>query len=130
MDPADGLTPPPDPVGANSRGGCRHRLAALADIPDGDARGFAVDLGRTRRTVIVLRTGDAVTGFVDACPHMGVPLPWRGGGYLTNDGRFLRCVNHGALFDHDGLCVFGPCKGQRLTPQRLEIVDGDVWLIA
>ena len=116
-------------AGAAGRGARRRRLAALADIPDGDARGFAVDDGRTRRTIIVLRDGDAVTGFVDACPHMGVPLPWRGGPYLTEDGRYLRCVNHGALFDRAGLCVYGPCKGQRLAPQRLELSDGAVWLV-
>ena len=107
----------------------RYRLAALADIPDGTARGYAVEIGRTRRTVIVLRNGDSVTGFADACPHMGVPLPWRGDEYLTPDGRFLRCATHGALFELDGNCVFGPCKGKSLARENLDIVDNAVWLV-
>lgn len=107
----------------------RHRLCALSDVPDGAARGFVADLGRTSRKVIVLRHGDDVSGFADACPHMGVPLPWHEGDYMSEDGRFLRCANHGALFDHDGKCVFGPCRGEYLPPETVEVVDGDVWLI-
>jgi nitrite reductase/ring-hydroxylating ferredoxin subunit len=122
MDPAGRLT------GARTRR--RHRLAALADIPDGTVRGFAVNLGTRRHRVIVLRRGERVAGFADACPHMGVPLPWRADEYLTPDGRFLRCANHGALFDLDGLCVSGPCKGERLARATIEIADGAVWLVA
>ena len=123
MDPAGRLNAPP------RRRGRRVRLAALADIADGTARGFQYEAGRTLRRVVVLRSGDAVTGFADACPHMGVPLPWHADDYLTPDGRHLRCASHGALFDREGLCVFGPCKDKRLSPQRLEVVDGIVWLL-
>ena len=107
----------------------RPRLGPLSDIPAGGARGYVADLGRTSRKVIVLREGERVTGFGDACPHMGVPLPWRPDDYLTGDGRYLRCANHGALFDRDGKCVFGPCKGERLPGEVLEIVDGEIWLV-
>lgn len=114
----------------DSAGGVRrHRLGALADIPDGAARGYVADLGRTRRKVIALRRGAAVVGFADACPHMGVPLAWPKDAYVTPDGRFLRCANHGALFDFAGACIFGPCKGERLERETLEIVDGDIWLV-
>ena len=79
--------------------------------------------------VIAYRAGGQVVGYADACPHMGVPLPWEPDDYLTDDGRFFRCASHGALFDLDGNCVFGPCKGERLTALPLEVRDGDVWLL-
>jgi len=105
------------------------RLGKLSEIPDRTARGFAADLGRTSRKVIVYRDGDEVSGFEDACPHMGVPLPWIPDAYLTEDGKHLRCANHGALFNLDGKCVFGPCKGEHLPPLQLKVRNGDVWLV-
>lgn len=107
----------------------RYRLGPLAELPDGSARGYVADLGRINRKLIALRRGEAVVGFIDACPHMGVPLAWPQQDYLTPDGRHLRCASHGALFDLEGRCVLGPCKGERLRRQRLEIVDGAIWLI-
>lgn len=108
----------------------KHELARVSDIPDGTARGFLVDLGRTARRIIVYRRGEDVLGFADACPHMGVPLPWEDDDYMSDDGRFLRCANHGALFDLDGKCVFGPCRGEYLPKETLEVVDGVVFLVA
>jgi nitrite reductase/ring-hydroxylating ferredoxin subunit len=105
------------------------RLGPLKDIPDRTARGYAADLGKTHRKVVVYRDGETVLGFADACPHMGVPLPWNPDDYLTPDGKYLRCANHGALFDLDGRCVFGPCKGEALPRLELEIRRGIVWLI-
>ncbi|MEP4378462.1 MAG: Rieske 2Fe-2S domain-containing protein [Alphaproteobacteria bacterium] len=105
------------------------RLGKLTEIPDGSARGYVADLGKTSCKVIVYRDGDNARGFEDACPHMGVPLPWAADAYLTPDGRYLRCANHGALFDLHGVCVFGPCKGEQLTPLPIEVKRGDVWLL-
>ena len=104
-------------------------MGKLSDIPDRTARGYVADLGRTRARVIVYRDGRTVRGYADACPHMGVPLPWAPDDYLTPDGRYLRCANHGALFDLDGTCVFGPCKGEALPRVTLEIRRGLVWLL-
>lgn len=105
------------------------RLGPVSAIPDRTARGYVADLGRTSRKVIVYRDGNSVRGFADECPHMGVPLPWSDDDYLTGDGKHLRCANHGALFDLDGACVFGPCKGERLPALTLEVRRGDVWLV-
>ena len=104
-------------------------MGALAEIPDRTARGYRVDLGKTSRKIIVYRDDDTVRGFADACPHMGVPLPWNADDYLSPDGKYLRCANHGALFDLDGKCVFGPCKGEALPPIQLEVRGRYVWLL-
>lgn len=105
------------------------RLGKLSEIPDRTARGYVADLGKVHRKVIVYRDGDDVRGFEDACPHMGVPLPWTADDYLTADGRYLRCANHGALFDLGGICVFGPCKGAQLPPLDLTVQRGEVRLM-
>lgn len=100
-------------------------LGPLALIRDGAARNFVLQLRAGRFHGFVVRSGDAVRGYVDRCPHAGVPLAQRLDDYLTPDGGLIACSWHGALFRiEDGECVGGPCVGQRLAPWPVR-VDGD-----
>ncbi|MCU6454309.1 Rieske 2Fe-2S domain-containing protein [Sphingomonas sp. A2-49] len=102
-------------------------LAPLADIPDGTARNFVLQMRAGRFHGFVVRDGARVTGFVDRCPHMGVPLAQRLDAYLTPAGDLIACSWHGALFARDtGLCVGGPCVGQRLVAWPVVVTDGIV----
>ena len=101
-------------------------LCRLEELPDGEARGF--DPLRTGEDVLfVVRHGEALYGWRNACPHIdGAPLPWRRHAYLNADRDRIMCSAHGALFEiGSGVCVLGPCLGQSLTPVRLKI-DGAV----
>lgn len=117
-------------MAAASGGVSRQRLCALEDLADGGARGFRVEAaGRHPRRVFVIRRGETVYAYRDACPHMGVPLPWGPDAYLTPDARFIRCASHGALFRiESGECVSGPCRGESLRPERALVLEGVVWL--
>ena len=98
------------------------RLCRLADMGDGTARNFVLELAGKRFHGFVVRSGDLVRGYVDRCPHMGLPLAKTLDQYLTPDGRLIACAWHGALFQaDDGACVGGPCAGQALTPWPVEI---------
>lgn len=103
------------------------RLCALADLPDPGARNFVLEIGSQRFHGFVVRRGEAVTGFVDRCPHMGLPLAQKLDDYLTPDGTLIACSWHGALFrPEDGACVGGPCAGAALTPWPVAVVNGSV----
>ena len=97
------------------------RLCALADLPDGGARGF--DPGRGGQdTLLLVRQGERVFAYADACPHHGTPMAWRKDAYLNAAGDRIVCAAHGALFEVDsGRCTLGPCLGDVLTPVRLNI---------
>ena len=102
-------------------------LCALADLSDPGARNFVLEMKAGRFHGFVVRRGGQVTGYVDQCPHMGLPLAQRLDAYLTPDKTLIQCSWHGALFrPDDGLCVGGPCQGQMLQPWPVEIVDGKV----
>ena len=74
---------------------------------------------------MAIRQGDAVHVYVNSCPHIGTPLDWTPNRFLSADGKRIICATHGAEFEiADGLCVRGPCKGDRLESVNVEIRDG------
>ena len=100
-------------------------LCALTDLPEPGARNFVLEIAGKHFHGFVVRRGDEVTGFVDSCPHTGLPLAKQLDDYLTDDASLIKCDWHGALFQpEDGLCVGGPCAGQRLTAWPVQVVDG------
>lgn len=103
------------------------RLAALDAIADGAARNFVLQMRGGRFHGFVVRRGEAVHGYVDRCPHAGLPLAQELDAYLSRDGALIQCSWHGALFRiDDGACVGGPCAGARLTPWPVAVLDGAV----
>ncbi len=102
-------------------------LGPLADVPPGGARNYVLRLRAGRFHGFVVRTGDTVVGYVDRCPHMGLPLAQVLDAYLTPDGGAIACSWHAALFDiHSGACIGGPCPGAALTPWPVTVRDGAI----
>ena len=72
-----------------------------------------------------MRRGERVFAHVNACPHSGVPLDWTPHHFLSTGSTLVVCAVHGAEFRVvDGVCLRGPCKGDRLEAVRAEAVDG------
>lgn len=75
----------------------------------------------------MVRRGERVQGWIDRCPHAGLPLAFSPDRYLTREKDLILCGSHGALFRlDDGLCVSGPCAGQRLWPWPVRLSGGEV----
>ncbi|HEY8573410.1 Rieske (2Fe-2S) protein [Phenylobacterium sp.] len=103
------------------------RLCAVAELADPGAKGFRFRQESRLFAGFVVRAGDTVTGYVDSCPHAGWPLAGWEDRYLTRSGEHILCAGHGALFRLDGLCVAGPCEGERLYPWPVEVRGGAVF---
>jgi len=109
-------------------------VAQLRDLADGQSRGFD-PRGTGRDTVFIVRRGETLHAWRDACPHMGnegSPMAWRKDAYLNRDGSRIVCHAHGAQFDLvTGVCLIGPCLGQTLArvPVRVD-AGGEVFLSA
>ena len=101
------------------------KLGPLELIADGAARNFVLQIGEGFFHGFVVRQGEAVRGYVDRCPHAGLPLAQKLDDYLTPTGDLIACSWHGALFDIDsGACVGGPCAGSALRPWPVVLADG------
>lgn len=78
---------------------------------------------------LVVRYEGRLHAFKNMCRHQPLTLDYGDGDFLTDDGSYLLCRNHGALFEPDtGLCVSGPCTGASLksfpveeTPAGLQV---------
>jgi nitrite reductase/ring-hydroxylating ferredoxin subunit len=103
-------------------------LCRITDIPENGAKGFPGPDGAFTG-LIVVRQGDRVYVYENACPHIGTPLDWTPDRFLTADGRRLICATHGAEFTiATGTCISGPCRGDRLTPVNVVVRDGVILL--
>ena len=99
-------------------------LCDLDEVPDPGAR--VID-GATG-SLLVARSKEGVAGFNNACPHKGTPLENPLGGVIDAESRHLVCSTHGARFRlSDGVCVSGPCVGERLKATPLVLRDGRVF---
>lgn len=102
-------------------------LCRLESLADPGARNFVLQIGEAFFHGFLVRRGESVAGYVDRCPHAGLPLAQELDRYLTRDGDFILCSWHGALFrPNDGLCVGGPCAGRSLEPWPVAVEDGTV----
>ena len=103
------------------------RLCRLAEIPDGEAKGFTIETSDGPRDILVHRAGGRVRGYLNSCPHVGSPLDWAPDRFIAFDGYHILCGTHGALFrPEDGYCVSGPCAGDSLTPVAVSLSGDDV----
>ncbi|MBP2296549.1 Rieske (2Fe-2S) protein [Azospirillum rugosum] len=103
-------------------------LCRLDELPDGDAREFRFGEGRRVFSMLVLRRGGGVRAYVNACPHVWLPLTYRGGSVVSADGARLVCSNHQAEFAvEDGRALGGPVEADcRLTPVPVAVGDDGV----
>ena len=113
-------------------------ICRLADMPFNKARGFTLYGANEndKLELIVWRREaaahgpDELAGFVNQCPHMGLPLETFPDRFLSADGTALICSAHGARFRFDGACFSGPCQGQNLKRIALSVRDGRIYLAA
>lgn len=100
-------------------------LGPLDMVRDGAARNFVIQMKAGRFHGFVVRRGATAVGYVDRCPHAGLPLARQIDDYLSPDGRHIVCAWHGALFEPaDGRCVGGPCVDAHLMPWPVDVVAG------
>ncbi|MGB5443641.1 MAG: Rieske 2Fe-2S domain-containing protein [Gammaproteobacteria bacterium] len=109
----------------------RYFICRLEDLADPGSRGKSLTFGDVVHNVFVVRRDDRVYGYINRCPHTGGPLDWVPGRFLSLDNRHIQCATHDALFRLDnGICIAGPCTGDRLETVALQLESGNVFLLA
>ena len=108
----------------------QHRLCKVSDIENPGSRGFSLEISSGTLSFFVVRRNLDVFGYHNVCPHTGASLDWLPDRFLDADQRLIICATHGALFEIDsGLCISGPCWGEKLVPVQVETIDDEIFLI-
>lgn len=111
---------------AESRGGGRV-IAKVTDLGPGKVKKFWLICQKYRLDAFLVNHQGSFHAYVNRCRHMPTPLDFVRDEFLSDDGRFLRCYTHGALYEFaTGLCIDGPCKGESLYRLPVRIDGGEV----
>ncbi|MFL0800772.1 MAG: Rieske 2Fe-2S domain-containing protein [Agarilytica sp.] len=97
-----------------------------SEIYEGCAKTFILE----EVNILIVRQNGKLFGYINSCPHIGVPLNWLPDQVLDDDGELIQCATHGALFlIESGECISGPCNGQHLSPITLKESEGQVFYL-
>lgn len=96
--------------------------------PDGLLVSLELEMGAEAVSALILRQGEDLRAWHNACPHAGRRLDYAPGKFLMHAGRLV-CAAHGAQFSlEDGRCVDGPGRGGRLAALAVSRVP-DGWIV-
>ncbi|CAN5243409.1 Rieske 2Fe-2S domain-containing protein [soil metagenome] len=110
-------------------------ICETRDVQEEEVRGFTLarlddDGAQQPWPILITRKGGRYFGYENACPHEGSRLDTAPGEFMDEEGNFIACGKHKAMFDLDsGHCFIGPCQGKALVPLTLIIDDGDICIV-
>jgi nitrite reductase/ring-hydroxylating ferredoxin subunit len=102
-------------------------VCALSDVPEGGGSMRQLAVGPERVPLLVLRSGAQCYGYINRCPHFGMPLAVQDAHLIVQPHQWVKCNVHYARFRwQDGFCEAGDCAGESLERVDLCIVNGRV----
>jgi nitrite reductase/ring-hydroxylating ferredoxin subunit len=102
-------------------------VAKIDELEPGSVKKFWLICQRYRIDAFLVNDQGQFHAYVNRCRHMATPLDFIRDQFLSEDGRYLMCYTHGALYEFaSGVCVAGPCKGEALYRLPVRLDGGEV----
>ena len=106
------------------------RILGAGDLAEGTSAKFLLPCGGREIECFVVRFRGELHAFVNECRHVPMTMDWVENQFFTEEGDFLLCPTHGALYLPDtGECVAGPACGKALFRVPLVERDGAVFAL-
>ena len=97
-------------------------VAVIPKVKHGQSAKIRLRCGQQTIDGFVVNHQGRFYAYVNRCAHVGTPLDAWPNEFFTDDGRWLICATHGAVYEpHTGRCVEGPCPGAQLTPLTVSV---------
>ncbi|MGH7787110.1 MAG: Rieske (2Fe-2S) protein [Candidatus Binatia bacterium] len=98
------------------------------ELAPGQTRKFVLQRDGRELEAFVLNHAGRFVAYVNQCCHIPMAMDWVENQFLTEDGTYILCATHGALYQpDDGQCVDGPPLGKCLTAVPIEVRDGVIF---
>ena len=105
-------------------------ICSLEEVPDGGGHIVLLPPEEKNLGLLVLRSGDCCYGYLNQCPHFGVPLAATDSQLIYCAHRWVKCNVHYSRFRwEDGLCEAGECEGEFLKKVPLIIQNGKIIIV-
>ncbi|MEO9273984.1 Rieske 2Fe-2S domain-containing protein [Marinomonas sp. 5E14-1] len=104
----------------------KHLIPNAHNLPEGRALNIKV----AENDFLITKHQGRIIAYENLCPHQNRQLNWSSEEVLDEDGDYLKCHHHGALFSpKDGACITGPCQGSQLKKATIGIEQGECYLL-
>jgi len=102
-------------------------IARIDEIQPGSVKKFWLICQKYRVDAFLINDGGNYHAYINRCRHMTTPLDFVRNQFISEDGRYLMCYTHGALYEPGtGLCVAGPCKGRSLYRLPVQVEQDQI----
>ncbi len=106
------------------------RILGVGELAEGTSHKFVLDGAGRELECFVVRYAGRLHAFVNECRHVPMTMDWVENQFFTEDGAYLLCPTHGAMYLPDsGECIAGPACGKSLFRVPLVERDGAVWAL-
>lgn len=96
----------------------KHLICKLEDLNESGCYGWDGIINDIAIQCFLILHHSKVYSYLNNCPHTGVSLDWLPNQFLDSKNEFIH-----------GLCLHGPCVGDRLQIINNEIIKGKIYLI-
>jgi nitrite reductase/ring-hydroxylating ferredoxin subunit len=108
----------------------KYLVCTLKDLKILESYGWEKDINGTPIQCFLIHHEKKVYSYLNRCPHTGVNLDWVTNQFLDHSKKLIQCATHGAIFDiKDGVCLRGPCLGDRLQIIENVVIEDNIYLI-
>lgn len=105
-------------------------LLNAEDVPEGAYREAQVERDGQPLWLVVTRHEGTARAWLNVCPHAGRSLNFAPDRFLVDPAGQVVCAAHGAVFEPvEGICVSGPCRGDRLRGVPVREHEGRILLM-
>jgi len=109
------------------------RVCAVDALVPGEAQTTALapdPRGRPREALIVRDHAGTARAYLNRCRHLPIPMDCGSRDFYDDTKTRLICVTHGATYRlDDGVCDWGPCKGDALEALPLVEREGVLYVV-
>jgi nitrite reductase/ring-hydroxylating ferredoxin subunit len=103
-------------------------VARVDELRPGETKKFLLQCHGQEIEGFLLNFGGAHHAYVNRCRHVPMSLDWVENQFFTEDGGFVQCATHGAVYVPDtGECVAGPPCGRSLIRVPIRVAGATIF---